>query len=83
MSLELMIQLGGFVFLLLSNIVLIAVFFSKQNSRIKFCEEKIIDCNDKIKVLFDNDRLQTDEMKTLYEIKGQLELLIKHFTLNK
>ncbi|MFT7005449.1 MAG: regulatory protein YycI of two-component signal transduction system YycFG [Sulfurimonas sp.] len=72
MTLELMIELAGFIFILISNIILVTVFISKQNSRIKVCE-------DKIEVLFTNDRLHSDELKTLNKIEGQLELLIKHF----
>ncbi|WP_422079282.1 hypothetical protein [Sulfurimonas sp.] len=69
---EFIVELGGLIVILLSNIILLTIFISKQNSRIEVCENEI-------KVLFTNDRLHSEELKTLNKIEGQLELLIKHF----
>ncbi len=71
MSIEIIISLFGFTLLLLGNIIAIASLISKQSTRLKTCE-------DSIKILFSNDELHSNEIKLLYEIKGQLELLIKH-----
>jgi len=74
MSLDIITELIGLFIVLISNIIVFSVFISKLGSRIKACE-------DKIEVLFTNDRLHSEELKTLNKIEGQLELLIKHFTL--
>ncbi|WP_373002163.1 hypothetical protein [Sulfurimonas sp.] len=69
MTIEIIIALVGLFSGFLLNIIAFTVYISKQNSRIKVCE-------DSVKVLFDNDKLHSSEIKILYEIKGQLELLI-------
>ena len=74
MSIDLITEYFSLFILLISNIVVFSVFISKLGSRTKVCE-------DKIEVLFTNDRLHSEELKTLNKIEGQLELLIKHFTL--
>lgn len=83
MSIDLLLQLLAFVFLLLSNLVFVTIYFQKQNARIKACEDKDKDLSEQNTILFKNDKLHIDEFKTLYEIKGQLELLISHFSLKK
>lgn len=71
MVFEVTTELLAFTFLVLLNIIALAVFASNIQTRVKSVEESII-------VLFNNDKLHDDDLKTLKKIEGQLELLISY-----
>mgnify|MGYP006995704036 CR=1 FL=1 len=75
MTTEILTQIASVAFVVISNIIAISMFISKQDARIKHCEEEITSLKS-TNVLF------VDEIKTLHKIEGQLELLIKHFMKN-
>ncbi len=76
MDINLILELSGVVIIILINLLAITVFISKLSNRVQTLEENI-------KVLFQNDKTHSSELNLLYEIKGQLELLIKHNALIK
>lgn len=71
MSLENLIALIGLGLIILTNIVVITAFMTKQSS-------KILKCESDLEVLFNIYKEHSAELKTLSKIQSQLEVLTKH-----
>lgn len=71
MSIESVVALLGFGFLIVSNVVIISMFISRIGSRVSFCEDFIKNHDEKHQVI-------EDDFKSLHVIKGQLELIVPY-----
>lgn len=76
MQLEITTELVGLTILSVSNLIAFVWLISSLSSRVKTLEHGN-------EVLFKNDKLHDDELKTLNVIKGQLEVLISLQTSKK